>query len=77
MQVIELNLFPIGCRKNSLILLLEFVEALLCALLLLSIRRTATEHFVKESHDNFPFPELKVRWGKCEGEFFEGGFRHR
>jgi len=54
-QVVKLNLVLIGGREHGLILLLELIEALLRALLLLSIRCTASKHLVKKSHDEFPF----------------------
>src|SRR5258705_3097044 len=48
--------------KHCLILLLQLIEALLCPLLLLCCRSSASEHFVKESHDVF----LSVI-GNCAG----------
>ena len=52
-QVLELDAFVVSGGENSLIFLFQFVETLLCALLLLGFRRAASKHFVKESHDDF------------------------
>ena len=53
LEVEKLNLRLIGYRENGLILLFEFIEPLLRALLLFRVRRSSSEHFVKESHDRF------------------------
>ena len=47
MKVQKLDFFVIRRGKKCLILLLEFVETLLSALLLLSIGGAASEHLVK------------------------------
>src|SRR6185369_17507431 len=52
-QVLKLNSFLVRHGQHSLILLLEFVEALLRALGLFCFARATSKHFVKESHDRF------------------------
>src|SRR5688500_16011856 len=53
MQVQKLNLFVVRNCEHSLVLLLELIKSLLRALLLLSVRSTASKHLVKESHNDF------------------------